>query len=37
MFRPARFVSTVRVVTRHDVNVEELRQDATSIPDSPEV
>ena len=37
MFRPARFVSTVRVVTRHDVNVEELRQDATAIPDSPEV
>ena len=37
MFRPARFVSTVRVVTRHDVNVEELRQDATSIPDSPQV
>ena len=27
----------VRVVTRHDVNVEELRQDATSIPDSPAV
>lgn len=25
MFRPARFVSTVRVLTRHDVNVEELR------------
>ena len=37
MFRPARCVSSVRVVTRHDVNVEELRQDATSIPDSPEV
>jgi hypothetical protein len=37
MFRPARFVSSVRVVTRHDVNVEELRQDATSIPDSPAV
>jgi hypothetical protein len=36
MFRPARFVSSVRVVTRHDVNVEELRQDATSIPDTPE-
>lgn len=27
MFRPARFVSSVRVLTRHDVNVEELRQD----------
>jgi hypothetical protein len=25
MFRPARFVSTVRVLTRRDVNVEELR------------
>jgi Protein of unknown function (DUF2469) len=25
MFRPARFVSTVRVLTRSDVNVEELR------------
>lgn len=37
MFRPARFVSSVRVVTRHDVNVEELRQDATAIPDAPEV
>jgi uncharacterized protein DUF2469 len=37
MFRPARIVSSVRVVTRHDVNVEELRQDSTSIPDSPEV
>jgi len=37
MFRPARFVSSVRVVTRHDVNVEELRQDATAIPDSPAV
>jgi hypothetical protein len=37
MFRPARFVSSVRVVTRHDVNVEELRQDSTTIPDAPEV
>jgi Protein of unknown function (DUF2469) len=36
MFRPARFVSNVRVVTRHDVNVEELRQEATTIPDTPE-
>ncbi|HSJ51689.1 MAG TPA: DUF2469 family protein [Actinomycetota bacterium] len=25
--RPARFVSSVRVLTRRDVNVEELRQD----------
>jgi hypothetical protein len=36
MFRPARVVSSVRVVTRHDGNVEELRQEATSIPDTPE-
>ncbi len=37
MFRPARFVSTVRVMTRRDVNVEELRrEDATSILDTPE-
>jgi hypothetical protein len=34
MFRPARFVSTVRVMTRRDVNVEELRRDDTTIPDS---
>jgi uncharacterized protein DUF2469 len=27
MFRPARFVSTVRVMTQRDVNVEELRRD----------
>ena len=37
MFRPARFVSSVRGVARHDVNGEERRRDATSIPDSPEV
>ena len=37
MFRPARFVPTVRVMTRRDVNVEELRrEDATSILDAPE-
>jgi hypothetical protein len=36
MFRPARFVSSVRVVTRHDVNVEELRhEETTTIPDGP--
>ena len=36
MFRPARFVSTVRVMTRRDVNVEELsrRDEPTSLPDS---
>ncbi|GBC87484.1 hypothetical protein HRbin12_01491 [bacterium HR12] len=27
MFRPARFVSSVRVLTRRDVNVEELRRE----------
>ena len=27
MFRPARFVSNVRVMTRRDVNVEELRHE----------
>jgi hypothetical protein len=37
MFRPARFVSSVRVMTRRDVNVEELRREETSIPDAPEV
>jgi hypothetical protein len=36
MFRPARFVSTVRVMTRRDVNVEELRRDETAIPDTPD-
>jgi hypothetical protein len=34
MFRPARFVSSVRVLTRRDVNVEELRRDETmTLPD----
>jgi hypothetical protein len=33
MFRPARFVSTVRVMTRRDVNVEELRRDDTVVAD----
>jgi hypothetical protein len=33
MFRPARFVSTVRVLTQRDVNVEELRPgDEPPIP-----
>jgi hypothetical protein len=35
MFRPARFVSSVRVMTRRDVNVEELRHDESAIPDTP--
>jgi hypothetical protein len=30
MFRPARFVAAVRVMTRRDVNVEELRP--TEVP-----
>ena len=34
MFRPARFVSNVRVMTRRDVNVEELRQgDSVALPE----
>jgi hypothetical protein len=37
MFRPARFVSNVRVMTRRDVNVEELRREETAIPDAPEI
>ena len=34
MFRPARFVSNVRVMTRRDVNVEELRRDEAMPGDS---
>jgi hypothetical protein len=36
MFRPARFVSTVQVMTRRDVNVEELarRDEPTTIPET---
>jgi hypothetical protein len=37
MFRPARFVSSVQVMTRRDVNVEELRRDDTTIPDTPDI
>jgi hypothetical protein len=36
MFRPARFVANVRVMTRRDVNVEELRREDTTIPDAPD-
>ena len=36
MFRPARFVSSVRVMTRRDVNVEELRRDE-AIPGDPTI
>ena len=32
MYRPARFVSTVRVVTRRDVNVEELKKTEPEMP-----
>ena len=32
MFRPARFVSSVRVMTQRDVNVEELRRDDVTLP-----
>jgi hypothetical protein len=37
MFRPARFVATVRVMTRRDVNVEDLarRDETTTLPDTP--
>ena len=35
MFRPARFVSRVRVMTRRDVNVEELRRDEALPGDPP--
>ena len=37
MFRPARFVANVKVMTRRDVNVEELARpgEPTTIPDSP--
>jgi hypothetical protein len=36
MFRPARFVSSVQVMTRRDVNVEELRHEGSTIPDTPD-
>ena len=35
MYRPARFVSQVRVLTPRDVNVEELRHDDLVPPESP--
>lgn len=34
MYRPARFVSTVRIRTFNDVNIEELKK--RGVPDSPE-
>jgi len=36
IFRPARFVSNVRVMTRRAVNVEELRRDE-AIPGDPTI
>ncbi len=36
VFRPARFVSNVRVMTRRDVNVEELRRDE-AMPGDPTI
>jgi len=35
MFRPARFVSKVRVLTRRDVNVEELSRQAEPLSGEP--
>ena len=34
MYRPARFVKTVRVMTFKDVNVEELEKPDIALPDS---
>ncbi|MHB8512999.1 MAG: DUF2469 domain-containing protein [Actinomycetota bacterium] len=34
IYRPARFVASVRVITYEDVNIEELKRD--TVPDSPE-
>lgn len=36
MFRSARFVSHVRVMTQRDVNVEELRREET-LPEEPTI
>jgi hypothetical protein len=33
MYRPARFVSNVRVVTRKDVNIEELKKTEPELPE----
>jgi Protein of unknown function (DUF2469) len=37
MYRPARFVSQVRVLTSHDVNVEELAKKDDPLSESPPV
>jgi hypothetical protein len=34
MYRPARFVKTVRVVTFKDVNIEELEKPDLELPDA---
>lgn len=37
MHRPARFVTKVRVLTTHDINVEEIKPgEEPAIPDAPE-
>jgi hypothetical protein len=35
MYRPARFVKTVRVLTFKDVNIEELDKPDLALPDKP--
>ncbi|ALG84531.1 DUF2469 domain-containing protein [Gordonia phthalatica] len=35
MYRPARFVKQVRVVTFKDVNIEELEKSELQLPDEP--
>jgi hypothetical protein len=38
MHRPARFVGHVRVLTTHDVNIEELKgEDASPSPPAPDI
>jgi hypothetical protein len=37
MYRPARFVKNVRVLTFKDVNVEELAKPDLQVPDRPEL
>ena len=37
MYRPARFVKNVRVVTFKDVNVEELDKPDLELPDNPRI
>src|SRR5687767_8775476 len=37
MYRPARFVSHVRVVTKRDVNIEELKKSESELKMPPEL